>query len=171
MNIIAAVDNNWAIGRNGKLLVSIPDDMKMFREETTNKVIVLGRKTLLTFPGGLPLANRTNIILSQDKNFKVKDALVFNKVEDVMLELKKYNDNDIYIVGGESIYKQFLPYCNVAHITKIDFSYFADKHMPNLDEDKEWTKTQESDEKTYFDLCYKFVKYERIQGDNNEVKY
>lgn len=166
MNIIAAVDNNWAIGRNGSLLVSIPDDMKMFRMETEGKVIVLGRKTLLTFPGGLPLKSRKNIILSEDANLQVKDALVFNNVEDVLCELKKYNTNDIYIVGGESIYRQFLPYCDVAHITKIDFSYFADRYMIDLDADDDWVVTEESDEKTYFDLCYKFVKYERRQGDN-----
>ena len=76
MNLIVAVDKNWAIGLNNKLLVRIPSDQKFFREETTGKVVVLGRKTLEKFPGGLPLKNRTNIILSPDPDYKVKDAIV-----------------------------------------------------------------------------------------------
>ena len=162
MNIIAAVDNNWAIGRDGHLLVSIPNDMKLFRQETEGKVIILGRKTLATFPGKRPLVNRKNIILSEDRELQVKDALVLNSVEEVLNEVKKYRSEDVYVVGGASIYEQFLPYCDVAHITKIDFEYFADRHMPNLDRDGEWKITEESDEQTYFDLCYTFTKYERI---------
>lgn len=162
MNIIAAVDNNWAIGRDGHLLVSIPNDMKLFRQETEGKVIILGRKTLATFPGKRPLENRKNIILSEDRELQVKDALVLNSVEEVLNEVKKYRSEDVYVVGGASIYEQFLTYCDVAHITKIDFEYFADRHMPNLDRDGEWKITEESDEQTYFDLCYTFTKYERI---------
>lgn len=163
MNIIAAVDNNWAIGREGHLLVSIPNDMKLFRQETEGKVIILGRKTLATFPGKRPLENRKNIILSEDRDLQVKDALVLNSVEEVLEEVKKYKSEDVYVVGGASIYEQFLPYCDVAHITKIDFEYFADRHMPNLDRDSDWNITEESDEQTYFDLCYTFTKYERIK--------
>ncbi len=161
MNIIAAVDNHWAIGYNGQLLVSIPNDQKHFREETTGKVVVLGRKTLQTFPQGQPLKNRTNIILSGDKNYKVKDALVVHSLEELLEELKKYPSEDIYIIGGESVYRQLLPYCDTAHITKIDHDYQADTYFPNLDRDEEWEITADSDELTYFDIPYTFVKYER----------
>ena len=109
MNLIVAVDKNWAIGCNNKLLVSIPSDMKFFRETTTGKVIVLGRKTLETFPNGLPLKNRTNIVLTSNKDYKVKGATVCHSVEEVLEELKNYNSEDGYIVGGDSVYKQFLP--------------------------------------------------------------
>lgn len=88
MNIIVAVDKNWAIGKDNKLLVAIPADMKMFRQETTGKVVVLGRKTLETFPGGLPLKNRTNIILTTNKDFKVKDATVVHSIEELLEEIK-----------------------------------------------------------------------------------
>ena len=88
MNLIAAVDSNWAIGNKERLLVSIPNDHKHFREETTGKVVVLGRKTLQTFPQGLPLKNRTNIILSRDRNYEVKDALVVHSVEELLEELQ-----------------------------------------------------------------------------------
>lgn len=161
MNIIAAVDSNWAIGNKNQLLVRIPNDHKHFREETTGKVVVLGRKTLETFPQGMPLKNRTNIILSSNPSYQVKDAIVVHSIDELMEELKNYADEDIYIIGGDSIYRQLLPYCNVAHITKIDHAYDADAFFPNLDEDDEWEITATSDEQTYFDLAYYFVKYEK----------
>lgn len=161
MNIIAAVDNNWAIGSKNELLIRIPNDHKHFREETTGKVVVLGRKTLETFPQGLPLKNRTNIILSSRLNYQVKDAVVVHSIDELLEELKKYKDEDIYIIGGESVYRQMLPYCNVAHITKIDHEYEADAYFPDLDRDDEWEITADSEEQTYFDIAYQFVKYER----------
>lgn len=161
MNLIVAVDSNWAIGNKNELLIRIPNDHKHFREETTGKVVVLGRKTLETFPQGLPLKNRTNIILSTNPSYQVKDAVIVHSVEELLEELKKYADEDIYIIGGDSVYKQMLPYCDVAHITKIDHAYEADAYFPNLDEDPEWEITAESDEQTYFDIAYTFLKYER----------
>lgn len=163
MNMIVAVDNNWAIGNKGELLIRIPNDHKFFREETTGKVVVLGRKTLETFPQGIPLKNRTNIILSTNPDYKVKDAVVVHSIDELMTELKKYNSQDVYIIGGDSIYKQLLPYCDVAHITKIDHNYHADAYFPNLDEMPEWKVTASSDEQTYFDITYEFVKYEKVK--------
>lgn len=161
MNLIVAVDENWGIGNRNELLVRIPADMKFFRQETTGKVVVLGRKTLETFPQGLPLKNRTNIILSSNPSYTVKDAVVVHSVEELLAELKKYDEEDIYIIGGESVYRQMLPYCKVAHVTKIDHAYEADAHFPNLDEDPAWEITADSDEQTYFDITYHFLKYER----------
>lgn len=161
MNLIAAVDENWAIGNKNELLVRIPNDQKFFREETTGKVVVLGRKTMETFPGGKPLKNRTNIVLSTRTDYEVEGAIVVHSVEELLEELKNYSDEDVYIIGGESIYRQMLPYCNVAHITKIDMAYDADAYHPNLDEDSAWQITACSDEQVYFDLTYHFVKYER----------
>lgn len=164
MNLIVNVDQNWAIGDKGKLLVSIPEDMKFFRSETSGKVVVLGRKTLDTFPGGQPLKNRTNIILSHNPDYKVKGAIVCHSVEEVLEELKKYNSEDVYIIGGDSIYKAFLPYCDVAHVTRTDHVYDADAWFPNLEEDPEWVLTGESEEKTYFDLEFRFCRYERREA-------
>lgn len=161
MNMIVAVDSNWAIGNKNKLLVSIPNDMKFFRQETTGKVIVMGRKTLESFPQSQPLKNRTNIILTTDKKYTVKDAIVVHSIDELLEELKKYNDDDIYVIGGDSVYKQMLPYCKVAHVTKIDHAYEADAYFPNLDADDEWEITADSEEQTYFDIAYQFVKYER----------
>ena len=161
MNLIAAVDKNWAIGLNNKLLVSIPEDMKFFRKTTTGKVVVMGRKTLESFPNGLPLKNRVNIVLTSDKNYKVKDAIIVHSMDALLEELKNYNSEDIYVIGGESIYRQMVDMCDVAHITKIDYAYEADSYFPNLDEDPQWHVAAESEEQTYFDLEYKFVRYER----------
>ena len=161
MNIIVAVDQNWAIGHNNKLLVSIPSDMKFFRSTTTGKVVVMGRKTLESFPNGLPLKNRTNIVLTGNPDYKVKDAIICHTIDEVLEELKKYDSEDVYVIGGDSIYHQMLPYCDVAHITKIFHAYEADSWFPNLDEDPEWEITADSDEQTYFDLEFQFVKYER----------
>ena len=161
MNFIVAVDNNWAIGNRNRLLVKIPNDMKHFREETEGKVVVLGRKTLETFPQGQPLQNRTNIVLSANPRYQVKGAKVVHSLEELLEELGQYRDEDIYIVGGESLYRQMLPYCSVAHVTKIDREYEADAHFPDLDEDPEWEITACSDEQTYFDIAYEFLKYER----------
>ena len=161
MNIIVAVDRNWAIGYKNKLLVSIPADMKFFRSTTTGKVVVMGRKTLESFPNGLPLKNRINIVLTANREFKVKDAIICHSVEELLEELKKYDSDDIYVIGGDSIYHQMLPYCNVAHVTKIDHAYEADTWFPNLDELPEWEITADSEEQTYCDLEYQFLKYER----------
>ena len=167
MNMMVAVDNNWAIGSRNRLLVSIPRDQKHFREETTGKVVVLGRKTLETFPQGQPLQNRTNIILSENRNYRIKGAMVVHSVEELLAELKKYDTGDVYVVGGESIYRQLLPYCDTAHVTKIDHTYEADAYFPDLDRDPEWQVTAESDEQTYFDIAYTFYKYERITQQNH----
>ena len=161
MNMIVAVDRNWAIGYKGGLLVSIPEDMKFFRTETSGKVVVMGRKTLESFPNGLPLKNRTNLVLTRNANYQVKGAQFFSSVEEVLEELKKYDSEEIYIIGGDTIYKQFLPYCDVAHVTRIEHAYEADAWFPNLEEDEEWELTGQSEEKTYFDLEFTFCRYER----------
>lgn len=161
MNLIAAVDNNWAIGLKGKLLVSIPDDMKFFRQTTTGKVVVMGRKTLESFPNGKPLKDRVNIVLTSDEHYRVPDATVVHDLDGLHAELKKYKSEDIYVIGGESIYRQLLDECDVAHITKINYVYESDAYFPNLDELPEWQITADSEEQTYFDLEYYFYKYEK----------
>lgn len=161
MNLIAAVDRNWAIGNKGQLLVRIPNDHKMFRQETLDKVVVYGRKTLETFPMAQPLDRRVNIVLSRNPALTVRGATVVHSVEELLKVCDQYPSEDVYIIGGESIYRQLLPYCDTAHITKIDYAYQADAFFPDLDKDPDWEITAESDEQTYFDIPYEFVKYER----------
>lgn len=163
MNLIVAADKNWAIGKDNKLLVSIPADMKFFRQTTTGKVVVMGRKTLESFPNGLPLKNRVNIVLTRNEDYRVKDAAVVHTKDELMEELKKYDSGDVYVIGGASVYEMLLPECSVAHVTKIDHEYEADTYFPDLDENPDWEITGESEEQTYFDLEYTFLRYERKQ--------
>ncbi|CDD63479.1 dihydrofolate reductase [Firmicutes bacterium CAG:882] len=161
MNVIAAVDANWAIGYKNELLVKIPNDQKWFQKITTGKVVVMGRKTMETFPNGMPLKNRTNIVLTGDRALRVKDAELVYGIEELLDKLKQYNTEDVYVIGGESVYEELLPYCDTAYITKIDYTYQADRYFPNLDNDADWHIESESEEQTYFDLEYYFVKYVR----------
>ena len=164
MNCIVAVDANWGIGYKNDLLVSIPADMKMFREKTTGNVIIMGRKTLESFPNGLPLKNRVNIMLTKSGEASGNGEIVVHSVEEAVEEAKKYADKEVYVIGGASIYEQFLPYVDKAYVTKIDHAYVADTYFPNLDLNEDWEMTQESDEQTYFDLIYTFAVYERKRG-------
>ena len=116
--MILSADNNWAIGLNNKLLVSIPADMKFFRQTTTGNVVVMGRKTLESFPGGQPLKNRTNIVLSTNPDYQVKGAIVVHSKEELLKELEKYDSDSIYVIGGATIYKMMLPYQITIHVTK-----------------------------------------------------
>ena len=163
MNLIVCVDANWGIGDKNELLVRIPSDQKFFRETTTGKVVVMGRKTLDSFPGQKPLKNRTNIVITSNKSLESKDGEIYvHSIEECLELLKQYNDEDIYIIGGSSVYKEFLPYCSKAYITKVDRAFSADSYFPNLDEDEEWKMVKESDEQTYFDNTFAFTEYERI---------
>ena len=157
MNLIVAVDQNWAIGKDGDQLVYLKEDLKRFRTLTSGHTVILGRKTLATFPGGRPLKNRRNLILSRNPQFQAEGAEVFSSVE----ELVKQADGDAFVIGGASVYEQLLPYCDTAYVTKIDFAYEADTWFPNLDERKDWSAAEASEEQTYFDLEYQFVKYKK----------
>lgn len=161
MNIIASADNNWAIGKNNELLIRIPQDMKRFRQMTTGNVVVMGRKTLESFPNQAPLKDRVNIVLTANPNYEVKGAVIVHSMDELQEELKKYESQDIYVIGGDSIYRQMLDLCDTAYITKIDYAYEADAYLPNLEEDPAWSLAEESEEQTYFDVIYTYQTYKR----------
>ena len=161
INIIVAVDKNWAIGKDNKLMWSIPADMKYFRETTKGNIVIMGRKTLESFPQGQPLANRVNIVITKNPDYKVKGAVLVHSIEEAIEESKKY-EGEVFVIGGESVYRAMLPYCDTALVTKIDHAYDADTYFPNLDEDEGWRMTKISEEQTCFNLEYYFTVYERI---------
>jgi len=163
MKAILSADRNWGIGYQNKLLVSIPSDMRFFREMTEGKVIVMGRKTLESFPNGLPLKKRINIVLTHDRSYQVKDAVIVHDKEELLEELKKYREDDVFVVGGGSVDELLLPYCDTAYVTRIDMAYQADTFFPDLDQDPEWELTEESDEQTCFDIEFTFTVYRRKQ--------
>ena len=164
MNCIVAVDRSWGIGMNGKLLVSIPEDLRNFRKLTTGKTVILGRKTLATFPKGAPLANRRNIILTKDETLAIPGAETAHSVEEALALVADEKGEDVFVIGGESVYRAFLPHCDRAYVTKIDYTYAADTFFPDLDADPAWVLSEEGEERTCFDLEYAFCIYSRISS-------
>lgn len=121
----------------------------------------MGRKTLESFPGGLPLKNRTNIVLTGNRGYSVKDAVIVHTYDELREELKKYDTDDVYVIGGESVYRMLLPECDTVLVTKLDRAFQADTFFPDLDTMDEWEMTEEGEEQTCFDLEFRFTKYER----------
>ena len=161
MNLIAAVDKNWAIGKNNDLLYNIKEDMQFFRSTTLNKVVVMGRKTRESFPGAKPLKNRVNIVLSSDKNLKIEGAIIVNDLQMLFDELKKYDTNDVFVIGGGAIYKMLEPYCDTAYITEINAEKDADIFFPNLSKMVEWKLLESSEIKEDNGIEFVFNKYVR----------
>ena len=122
----------------------------------------MGRKTLESFPNGQPLKDRTNIVITRKKDYNAKGVTVVHSIEEALEAVKDFKTEDVYVIGGGEIYAQMLEYCDLAHVTKIDYAYQADCFFPNLDELPEWKVTGESEEQTYYDLEYTFVKYEKM---------
>ncbi len=162
MNIIVAVDKNWGIGKTNQLLDSIPEDMKFFRETTRGKAVIMGKNTFLSFPNQKPLPNRLNIVLTHDKSFCREGIEVCDNLSSaVELAKKNYADEDIFIIGGDSVYRQAEPFCSVAFVTKIDKSYDADAFMVNLDRLDAWKIESENKLTTEKGLDLNFVRYVR----------
>ena len=124
-------------------------------------VVVMGRKTLAALPGGRALPGRTNIVLSRDRSLNVPDALVVHSREELLEELEQYDPDDIFIIGGASVYRLMMPYCDTAYITKVDYSYQADTYLTDLDSLPEWELVRESEEQYCFDITYTFRVYQR----------
>ena len=159
MKLIVAVSENWGIGKKGDLLFSIPKDMKFFRETTSGKTVILGRKNLESFPGARPLPKRLNIILTRDKNFKVEGATVVNSIDELLT--MEIDMADAFVIGGEEIYRQLLPYCDTCYVTKVKETADADRFMVNLDEDEDFEQTYQSEEIEDNGHIITFCTYER----------
>lgn len=159
MKLIAAADKNWAIGNKGRLLIRISDDQKFFKNTTMGHVVVLGRKTLEEFPKAKPLVGRTNIILSTNPDYTAEGAIIVHSTEELFDTLKAYNSDDIYIIGGESVYNKLYKYCDTAIITAINKEFEADAFIPNLDRDDDWTVVSESETMLSNDIEYKYLTY------------
>lgn len=160
MKAIVAVDKNWAIGKDNDLLAHLPGDLKFFKDKTLGKTIVMGRQTLESFPGGKPLPGRTNIVLTSNQDYPASCEICCSE-DEVFKCVSKQDEEDVFIVGGEQVYRRFLGRCNLVYVTKIDKAFPADRHFPNLDENPEWELVSESEPKTENGLTYRFCKYKR----------
>ena len=159
MELIVAVDKNWGIGKDGDQLIYIPEDLKRFKNFTTGNTIVLGRKTVATFPGGKPLKNRRNLILSRNPDYRPEGGEVYPSME-ALLEQVTDSDNT-YVVGGASVYNTLIGACDRAYVTKIDAQYPADCWFPNLDEDPAWEAYEEFEEMDHEGVKFRYVNYRR----------
>lgn len=130
--LIVAMDNNRTIGLNESLPWNIPEDLTLFKEITTNNIVIMGRKTFSSIGKALP--NRINIVLSSDKNFKHKDVFVFSSLKEIDNFINKnYKNKKVFIIGGESIYNIFLDKATELHISLVHQNYFGDTFFPNID--------------------------------------
>lgn len=158
MNLIVAVDKNWAIGSGSNQLVYLSKDLKHFKDLTIGHSVILGRKTLATFPGGLPLNGRRNLILSRNPNFAPDGAEIFHNLDALM----SVAPNDSFIVGGASVYASLLSRCDTAYVTKINASFpKADCWFPNLDISPEWRIAKEEPEMEEHGFQFHYVTYKR----------
>lgn len=159
MQAIVAVDAAWGIGKDGDQLCYIPADLKRFQALTTGHPVLVGRKTLATFPGGRPLKNRRNLILTTDPKADIPGGEVFATWEAALAAAPA----DTFVIGGEMVYRKALPLCDRVYVTKIHHTFSADRFFPNLDESGAWRVEQEEGPFTQEGLTYSYLQYIRIK--------
>jgi len=170
MKLVVAVDNEWGIGYKGELLARVRADLKYFQSLTKDNVVILGSKTLATFPGGRVLKNRTNIVLSRNINYNPEEAVMARSLDELLELIKNYNTDNIFVIGGSQIYSMLLPYCDTAYVTKFQKSFTKDAFFPNLDESDEWVLSEVGEEQltdpetdTEADMTFRFCTYKRVK--------
>ncbi len=161
MKAIVNVDKNWGIGLGDSLINHIPADMKFFKAKTTGNVVVMGRSTFLTFPGMKALPNRVNIVLTTDKSWNAPDVIVCHSLEELDAQLRRYDTNTVYVIGGMSVYNQLISLCDTAYVTKVETAKPADKFFPDLDADSDWFVAEEGEEQEHNGAKFRFVTYKK----------
>ncbi|MCL2576685.1 MAG: dihydrofolate reductase [Defluviitaleaceae bacterium] len=159
MNLIAAVSSNWGIGYKNRLLFHIHEDLQRFKELTINKTVVMGHNTFKSLPGGKPLSNRVNIVLSREKNLQIPGVTICDSLSALEIVLQSYSPENIFIIGGENIYTQLLNRCKLAYITKVDANPSADVFMPNIDKLPDWKLIEEILPKKQCEIAYRYSIY------------
>lgn len=158
---IAAVAEDWSIGQGGELLFHIPEDLRHFRALTEGQIVVMGRRTLESLPGGKPLRNRTNYVLSRQPGLEIEGAAVCGSIEELRAALDGANAQKVYVIGGESVYRLCLTFCDTVFITKVHAKAPADRYFPNLDESPEWECASSEEHTAQNGLRYEFCTYRR----------
>lgn len=155
MNLIVAVSEDYAIGKDNKLLFNLPSDLKYFKEKTINNIIIMGERTYYSLPKR-PLPNRTSIVLSDNPNFNDENVIIVRNVEELFKEVEKYESDKVFVCGGASVYNLLIDYCSNAYITKIEKSVPADTYIKNIEKMDNWTEVQSSEKLTENDLVFSF---------------
>lgn len=160
MDIIVARDDAWGIGKDGELLRHISADMKRFRAMTTGNVLIVGRKTLESFPDGNPLPERVNIVLTKNMEYQAEGVVLCHSLEELPELLHAYEGKDIFVAGGGSIYRQLLPLCRRAYVTHIHAAFPADTSFPSLDKDPDWILVEKGETQEEKGVKFSFDLYE-----------
>ena len=169
MKAILSADKDWGIGYKGKLLLRIKEDMQYFREKTEGSVVVMGRKTFESLPWQKPLSNRINIVLTRSLSYKKEGIVVVHNVDELKHELRKYK-KEVFVIGGEQIYRMLLDFCDTVYVTKINAYFDADAHFPNLDKMPEWEMIYITKPKFVDGIEYRFAEYKRKKiGKQNKT--
>lgn len=158
MQAIVAVSQSWGIGKGGDLLFRLPSDLRRFKAMTTGHTVIMGRKTLDSLPGGKGLPHRRNLVLSRQSDFAPDRAEVIHSVEDIL----KTAEDDAFVIGGQQVYEQLLPYCARVHVTKVLSDPESDAFFPDLDKLPEWKVASAGEMLTENGLSFQYVEYIRI---------
>lgn len=161
MNLIVAADRNWGIGKNGGLLAHLPSDMKYFREHTEGKAVVMGRRTLESLPGGRGLPNRDNFVLTTDPDLNAERCVTVHSEDELRDAISAYDPDDVFLIGGASLYNRFYSICDRLYVTRIDAELDADTFIVDLDDDPDFTIVSESAPIEENGLTYRFLVYEK----------
>lgn len=161
MKIIVTMDKHWGLSWKKQPLVRIPADYRFIQEETASKVVVMTREFLDSLPGGKPIVGRTNLVFSKTPGFSLPGIKVFKHVDDLREEFLKFSNDDIYILGGQPLFDEFIDECREIHATWVDYSYMADSFFPDLTKKCEWKLAEKTQEQTYYDLEYYFLRFIR----------
>lgn len=160
MRAIFHADKEWGIGKSNDLMFSLPKDMKFFRETTKGKAVVMGLNTLKSFPNGKPLKNRVNIVLSPNK--VDEDVITVHNLDELFEELKKYPADDVFVIGGASVYRTLIPYCTEVLVTKVDALGGADVFVPDLDKEENFLLAYESEAEEDNGYTIRFCTYRNL---------
>lgn len=161
MNLIVNTAKDWAIGKDNNLLFSLPEDMKYFRQVSSGKTLIMGRKTLESFPGKKPLPNRRNLVLTRDSSYEKEGAFICHSEEELLSRLAGTPEEDILVIGGGEIYARFLDRCRLAYVTRVETPVpDADQFFPDLSLRPEWKLLSKSEEKEQNGYRFRFCIYE-----------
>jgi dihydrofolate reductase len=170
MDLIVAADSNWGIGKDGTQNVVIPEDRKHFQALTSGGTVIVGRRTLLDFPGAKPLQGRRNIVLSRDRNLRIDGAIVVTSLDELFREIAGTDPNKVFVIGGDSVFRMLLPYCARAYVTRIKASPEADAWFPDLDKLDNWVPEDPGTPKTYNGIEYAFQTYRNNAPLSTDIK-
>ena len=165
MDAIVIADENWGIGQDGRLIYHLPDDLKYFAKMTRGKVMVMGRRTLASFPGGKPLKDRLNIVMSREPGFAPEGVLVARSRETLRALVSGYPPDEVMLIGGENLYRQLLPCCTRAFVTRVRAAAPADRFFPNLDKIPNWRLAECKPEQEQNGLRFAYCVYENSEAE------